>query len=325
MVNLRNFFIAFFVSLIVFAATAWILVDKLLPEAGNPDEGDNEVMQTINKNNNPAISTKKEDGESLTGLLCCYDELTGRADAIILLNINENKNTFSICNIPSYLKIDVGSVSFEKNVYLGDIMVDSAFDEPKKKFKSTVESVTGLKINNYAFLSSNDFVKIINEVGGIDYTVPMDMRYEDADGNVLVNLKKNTDHLNGEQALQLLRFRSYSIKSGVIDDGDSQRRKVQTDFIKAFFDQMLVPEHKNSISGIVESVLKLIAEGDTDFTTSVFNMYFDMITDYPNYTFNVIEYPILSSEFVELNNGEKIAIHTPDIRKAIETTFKSYR
>ncbi len=94
-----------------------------------------------------------------------------------------------------------------------------------------VESLIGTKIDFYAKINFKAFRYIIDSVGGIDFYVPQNMEYHDPLQNLHISLSEGQQHLNGEQAEQLVRYRSgYA-------NADLGRVDVQQQFMKAFISQ----------------------------------------------------------------------------------------
>ncbi len=95
-----------------------------------------------------------------------------------------------------------------------------------------VEKITGSKIDFYVKVNFSTFRYIIDAVGGIDFYVPQNMEYHDPLQNLHISLKEGQQHLNGDQAEQVLRFRSgYA-------NADLGRVDVQQQFMKAFITQV---------------------------------------------------------------------------------------
>lgn len=320
MQSLRNFFITFGISLVVFGILAWFIWGKVVPDDGL--NGENPVMQD---EINDVINIQPDDtqtllGDSFTAVLCCYDDYLGRADSIVLVTVDKNTETFSVCPIPSYLKVDLGTEAVKKEVYLGDILINNG----KNFFLRKLESITGLTVDYYAFISNSDFVRMINEIGGVEFNVPMNMYYQNAEGVELVNLKAGTTRLMGEDALELVRFRGYASTPGITDDGDSARRKTQCELLFKMFETFLKPDNKDSIEGIVKTLLSLIYDGETNFTVTAFMRHKDLILNYGNFKHETLEYPVSTTSLVTLVNGETIAVHTPDVDRAVEKVFSEY-
>ena len=79
---------------------------------------------------------------------------------------------------------------------------------------------------HYLFVE-DAFVELVDLVGGVDFDVPMDMDYDDPSQDLYIHLKKGEQHLDGEQAMGLVRFRKgYATQ-------DIQRTKTQQAFLQA--------------------------------------------------------------------------------------------
>ena len=76
--------------------------------------------------------------------------------------------------------------------------------------------------------------KLIDALGGVTVNVPLDMRYQDDSQHLYINLKAGEQVLDGNKALQFLRFR-YDIH------GDIGRVQRQQMFMRAFSEQVLNP------------------------------------------------------------------------------------
>lgn len=73
----------------------------------------------------------------------------------------------------------------------------------------TVSNFMGIPIQYYVYTDFKGFIALVDALGGIDLDVEKDMYYTDsADGNQYdINLKKGYQHLDGDTALQYVRFR----------------------------------------------------------------------------------------------------------------------
>ena len=322
--SLKNFFITYLVSFVVFGIVAGVILWKAIPEKAKETD-----TPTINlpDNKNPQngqvgseVNPEKEDGDSFNALLCCYDDDTGRADAVVLLNADKTEKSFTLCAIPSYLKVNTGTESVKKNVYLGDILIEYNRDYFLKK----VEAITGVSVDFYAFISTGDFAGIIDELGGVEFNVPQNMYYENHKGEVLVDLKAGKQKLSGEKALELVRFRSYTgIPNN--DDGDAKRRDMQCDFVYTLFESFLKEENRNKIGVVVSNALGLIKDGETNFTLTALTIHLDTILEFSEYEHKIITYPVKSTEITSYETGEKLAVHTPDTDEAIKNVFIKFR
>ena len=96
--------------------------------------------------------------------------------------------------------------------------------------KEVVEEISGLDIHYYAQLDFNGFIKIIDDLGGIDIYLEKDINdpsYPNfSRGYDPFYIKKGWHHLDGETALKVARSRHSTM-------GDFDRIKRQQDIIKA--------------------------------------------------------------------------------------------
>jgi LCP family protein required for cell wall assembly len=79
------------------------------------------------------------------------------------------------------------------------------------------------------------FVELVDSVDGVDFDVPVRMKYDDPTQNLHIDLQKGPQHLDGPKAVQFMRFRQNNPGiPGGYPDGDLGRIKAQQAFIKAF-------------------------------------------------------------------------------------------
>jgi LCP family protein required for cell wall assembly len=92
----------------------------------------------------------------------------------------------------------------------------------------TIGNLTGLDIQYYVYVDFQGFIKLVDAIGGVDFYVEKDMHYSDSADNHLydINLKKGQQHLDGDKALQYVRFRHDRLS-------DFTRTERQRDFLKA--------------------------------------------------------------------------------------------
>ena len=101
-----------------------------------------------------------------------------------------------------------------------------------------VKDLLGIDLEYYVKVDLYNIVKeMVDIIGGVDIYVPMDMKYSDpvADPPLYIDLKKGYQTLDGDKALQFLRFRK-----GYADQ-DLGRIRAQQEFMKAAIEKALRP------------------------------------------------------------------------------------
>ena len=182
-------------------------------------------------------------------MLMGLDKGGTRTDVMILGQLNLVDGEIHMLQIPrdTYVK-DNGRY---------DKKINSAYGLEKEKtvFKE-VKQITGVTADKYVVVDTSSFRDLIDTIGGVDFEVPQDMNYDDPVQDLHIHLKAGFQHLDGDKAEQLVRFRSYP-------QGDIQRMKVQSDFIQATVDELFSLKNVFKVNDLVEDVSAIV---DTNFS-----------------------------------------------------------
>lgn len=205
-----------------------------------------------------------------------YEENYKLADTIMVCSYDPKTQQASMLSIPrdTYVGKDKtkASASYKINsVYRNGKNIDGMIEE--------VEKITGLTIPNYVVVDTSALIQLVDAIGGVDYEVPIAMEYDDTTQDLHIDLEAGMQHLNGQQAEWLVRFRhnndgsSYPLEYG---DNDLGRMRTQREFIKATMHQTLKPEN----------LLKLNKIAEIGYSNIKTNMTFNSIKDYLPYSVN---------------------------------------
>jgi polyisoprenyl-teichoic acid--peptidoglycan teichoic acid transferase len=178
-----------------------------------------------------------------------------RTDTMILLSIDPISKTAGILSIPRDLWVTIPGFD-EPN----RINVAYRFGEtyqlpgggPELAMK-TVEGLLGLPIDYYALIDFQSFEKFIDEIGGVDLTVPKKVRVDPIDGDVVI-LWKGKHHLDGKTALAYARARNTS-------GGDFDRAKRQQQVIMAMRDKILSADILPTLIGRASAIYQDLSKG----------------------------------------------------------------
>ena len=127
-----------------------------------------------------------------------------------------------------------------------------------------LEELLDVQIDYYVKFDLSAFKKVVDAVGGVDFYVPQDMYWDMTDtGGPLINLKEGMQHLDGNKAEQLVRFRDgYAQK-------DLKRIEVQQEFITALIEKVCSSQTLMSkLDDLVEVVLDC-TESDVTVTEAL--------------------------------------------------------
>jgi anionic cell wall polymer biosynthesis LytR-Cps2A-Psr (LCP) family protein len=106
------------------------------------------------------------------------------------------------------------------------------------------------------------FVALVDAIGGVDFNVPIDMDYDDPIQNLSIHLTKGMQHLSGEDALKVVRFRHNNDGTGYGSE-DIGRMQTQQKFLKTVAKQTLTASNLAKVDDFVKIFQSYV---DTDLT-----------------------------------------------------------
>lgn len=164
-----------------------------------------------------------------------------RSDTMILLSYNPKTNKAYILSIPRDTMIKLDKYGTQK--------INAAYPIGGPQLAmDMVSQLIGEPVDYYIKIGYEGFKQLVDDLGGVEMNVPMDMDYDDNAGNLHIHLKKGVQLLDGEKALQLVRFRhGYA-------EQDLERVKVQREFLLAMFQKAKDPSSLLKIHRILKTI-----------------------------------------------------------------------
>jgi LCP family protein required for cell wall assembly len=182
-------------------------------------------------------------------------ENQGLTDTIMLASFDTEIKRVDLISVPRdtyYERPDYPGAALQKinSVYKSE----GSSDDPEKGAVAMAGAVSdvlcGVPVHFYEIYSDDDIKKIVTAMGGIEIDVPMDMKYTDKKQQLYIDLKKGKQRLDGDQAVQFLRYRKgYKM-------GDLGRVEAQQNFMKEAFRQSIgigFPKVAKAVMDNVES------------------------------------------------------------------------
>ncbi|MFO7815885.1 MAG: LCP family protein [Halanaerobiales bacterium] len=167
-----------------------------------------------------------------------------RADTIIVASINLNTNEIGLLFIPRDTRVKVNGHGYNRinsaHAYGGIELLNE-----------TVEDFLNIKLDYYLETDFQGFEEIIDLIGGIDIHISKPLEYIDEAGGVNINLPAGDVHLNGEKALQYVRYRGDKL-------GDIGRVSRQQKFIKAVMKKTTSPQIILKLPSIYSEVMNSV-------------------------------------------------------------------
>ncbi|MBT9155950.1 MAG: putative transcriptional regulator YvhJ [Firmicutes bacterium] len=114
----------------------------------------------------------------------------------------------------------------------------------------TVERLLDIPLHFYVRLEHRGFRRLIDAIGGVDYYVEKNMFYEDPYQDLVINLRRGQQILDGDKAEQYVRYRG--------SEGDMGRIARQQRFMIAALRTMLRPANIMRVNSIVDIALSSV-------------------------------------------------------------------
>ncbi len=216
----------------------------------------------------PPVQEIKVKEEFYNILLCGRDFLGSTTDTMMVLSYDVKNNKVNILQIlRDTCIIDTSDENQERRV---NSVFTYGYTRTKGKTKDkiiggmeaaerVVEDTFGIVINRYIYVDLNGFKEIVDAVGGVGITIQQDMFYEDPGQDLYIDLKAGYQVLDGEKALDFVRFRSgYA-------EGDLGRVDAQKIFFSAFIKKLLSVETVGKLPQLLNKVYDYMV---TDLTTN---------------------------------------------------------
>ena len=191
-----------------------------------------------------------------TFLLIGMDMSGGNTDSLMLAMYDVDEQSVSVASIARDTRVDVERKLKKINAaYALAGGVDGLKEEVTKTF--------GVPIDYYFRVNIRGFVRLVNAVDGVDFEIPCYMDYDDPEQNLSIHYSKGMRHLNGQQALEVCRFRQNNAGSpygpGYGDEGRqvTQRGVLTAVLKKALSHPEKLSEYLNIASENLETDLKL--------------------------------------------------------------------
>lgn len=199
-----------------------------------------------------------EEKERVNILLMGVDPVEGkvpedkaRTDTMMILSVDPESKTAFILSIPRDSRVELEGYSKKTKIN----HAHSKGGIPLAL--STVKKTVDLPIHHYIRLNYQALIKTVDDVGGVEVNVPQDMDWDDYSGNLHIHLKAGPQTLNGEQAMQFVRFRQgYANK-------DLGRIETQQYFMEMLFRKIISPQSIVRIPNYLETMYEYV---DTDMS-----------------------------------------------------------
>ncbi|MBP0017901.1 MAG: LCP family protein [Cyanobacteria bacterium SBLK] len=162
------------------------------------------------------------------GYHALVDSFEGLTDSMLLIRFDPDNYKLSVLSIPRDTRTVIeghGEMKINAANYYGGAALSA---------RTISDLLEGVPIDRYVRVNVQAVEKLIEALGGVTVYVPKKMKYTDHSQHLYIDLKQGEQHLDGEEAMQFLRFRYDRY-------GDIGRVQRQQTLMRAVIEQTLRP------------------------------------------------------------------------------------
>lgn len=152
---------------------------------------------------------------------------TGSSDMMLLLRLDPDRQLMRVLSIPKDSQVVMPQIG------LGKISLANSLG-PALAAQTVSRTLNNVPIDRYVRITTDALQQLVEQLGGVEIFVPQQMQYQDATGQLQIDLDRGWQTLNGEQAEQFARFRASNV-------GDLDRVQRQQMLLKAIRDRLTSP------------------------------------------------------------------------------------
>ena len=205
------------------------------PNTGEEDDGPTEAELL------KAHTERKENFYTI--LVSGVDDGNGGSDTNILVAVDTTNGYIYGVSIPRDTKAVINGKEQK---------INAAYSIGGMELMSEVISdQLGIPVDYTVLVDLKGFEALVNAIGGVNFNVPVNMNYDDPVQGLSIHINKGMQHLNGADALKVVRFRHNNDGTGYGSE-DIGRMQTQQNFLKAVAEQTLTVSNLDKIDDLMK-------------------------------------------------------------------------
>ena len=182
----------------------------------------------------------------------------GNTDTMLLASYDVTNQKAAVMSIPRDTMVNVSwDVKKINSVY----NMNGGGEKGIQALYKEIAQLVGFEPDYQVIVEWEAVGRIVDAIGGVYFDVPYNMNYHDPYQDLVIEQAKGYRLLDGDDAMQVIRWRKNDDGSGVGDDG---RMRIQQDFLKAMIKQLMQPSNVLNI-GTLSRVFQESVETDLSF------------------------------------------------------------
>lgn len=216
----------FTLSMILLAGLAWagLHVCVQAPVAASVPLPEPSPAAPASENAHPPVRLRRSRRPyCYTVLLSGVDDAGGGSDTNLLLRFDEPLQRIDLVSLPRDTLLHHEWYSNKLNYAYAS--------GGTRLLRKEVENLLGIPVDFSVTINLQGFIALVDSLGGIDFEIPADMDYDDSAQNLHIHYARGLCHLNGQQAMEVVRWRKNNDGSGYAD-ADIGRIATQQQFLR---------------------------------------------------------------------------------------------
>jgi LCP family protein required for cell wall assembly len=198
---------------LLFLTTAAVATVKYLVRAPEPDQAppaveDADAQQAPQQDDQAAPMTNGRARKQYcyTILLSGLDNDNGGSDTNILMRFDAVHKSINLVSLPR------------------DTLLNHTWRSNKLNFayasggtellRKEISNLLGIPVDFHVTVDLKGFISLVDQIGGVDFDVPVNMDYDDPYQDLHIHYAKGMRHLNGQQAMEVVRWRKNNDGTG---------------------------------------------------------------------------------------------------------------
>lgn len=209
-------------AFIVVAYFAWpyLVPEPEVHEPAPPSAGDSDASAPAGPAAGQSAGGRQRRDQVWNFVLLGKDVGSGNTDSIIVVSYDVPNKKVGMISIPRDTAVDR---SWRKNPKINGAFYGAGADTLKDEIYQTF----GIPIDYYVLVDLKGFVALVDKLEGVDVDIPVNMNYDDPYQNLHIHLNKGFQHLDGQRAMEAVRYRHDNDPYVNVDYSDVGRAAMQ--------------------------------------------------------------------------------------------------
>ncbi|MEE1002852.1 MAG: LCP family protein [Acutalibacteraceae bacterium] len=196
-------------------------------------------VKNIEKEHALSGKTAQTQAYNVNLLICVRDEDNDDIDPqFLLIGFDGESKTITVSEIPTGFKL------------IGTEKTDTALNlfnyGSARYLRDALVNNFGINVQRFISLKLSEVETFVDKLGGVDYEIKAKMQFKNKEGNLVTNLVKGKQKLNGNQFCQYIRYDNWK--------NNAEKREKRVDLLVALLNEHCAELDGDTILSIYKSI-----------------------------------------------------------------------